>query len=129
MEDVVRRGQESRLLNRGQRCRAVAVEIQVEMANRLNVIFRSSTGARFERIHSDIDVARILVVLVMQPVLEGGLRNTRGSCDPLYGLAALAISHQDGQPVRGMKARAEIFTSADFLAEWFFVAHACTSGF
>ncbi len=94
-----------RLLEGREGFRSFVVKVKIEVLNRLDVILRSGVGFGFERVHSDIDVGAIPVILVSQPLLKLGSRDPYRRTDALKRFSALTVSNQNHQPVLVLMAR------------------------
>src|SRR5262249_51532655 len=61
-----------------------------------------------QRVHADIDVAVLLSILEMHPVLKSSSHDSFGGADPLNRFAAPGIPYQHGDTVRGFKVGADV---------------------
>src|SRR5437764_13786784 len=71
VDGVVRRRDEIRFSNTCEGSGSVVIEIQVKMTDRVDILFSSSPGTRFQGVHSHVDVVLLFVILVTEPLLEG----------------------------------------------------------
>ena len=122
-QNVARGRHKIGLLNGREGFRSLVVKVEIEMLNRLYIVLRSRVGFGFERVHSDVDIGAVSVILVSQPVLKLGGRDPYRRADALERFSALAISHQNRQAVGGIKIRANIFWRGDVLLIRVFGSH------
>src|SRR5579859_1316484 len=96
------------------------IDIHIEMANGLDVFLCSGASFGFERVHTDVDVARFFFILEVHPFLKSRLHDSCRGRDALNRFASAAIAYQDSKAVRWMKRRSDVFGSGDALFVFFF---------
>jgi hypothetical protein len=77
------------------------VEVQVDVTDFLNVVFRPVTGTVFQGIHADENVGAC-TILVGEPSLKLRAGNCFGGCDALQGLTAHTVAQQNRYVIRGL---------------------------
>src|SRR5258708_19780981 len=73
------------------------------MTDGLNVPLSSRACLGFQSVHSDVYVACLFFILVLEPFLSGSSRDPFSSRDTLDRFARTAVADQDGNPIRRMK--------------------------
>src|SRR5216684_1161383 len=63
------------------------IDIHIEMANGLDVFLCSGASFGFERVHTDVDVARFFFILEVHPFLESQLHDSCRGRDTLSAAA------------------------------------------
>jgi hypothetical protein len=71
IDGVVPRRYEIRLLNLGQCCRTVVVDVHIKVANGFDVFLRACAGFGLPCVHADVYIEGLFFILVAQPILEG----------------------------------------------------------
>jgi hypothetical protein len=89
MEDAAWGRRETRML---EGFGTLAVQIHIEMLNRLDVLFGSRVHFRFQWIQAEVDVTAIELILVLQPVLEMRACDPYGCADALESLSSPSVS-------------------------------------
>ena len=84
------------------------IDIHIEMANGLDVFLCSGASFGFERVHTDVDVARFFFILEVHPFLKSRLHDSCRGRDTLNGFAPVAIAHQDCEPVGRVKVGTDV---------------------
>jgi hypothetical protein len=104
------------------------IDIQIEMADGMDVFLCSGARFGFQGVHPDVDVARFFFIFELQPLLKGRFHDLGRGRDALNRFASAAISYQDSEPVRRIKGRSDVFGSGDaFFVLFFFSRHAGVS--
>jgi hypothetical protein len=106
---VIRRRHQVGLPNLRQGRRAIVIDVQVKMTDGLNVPLSSRACLGFQSVHSDVDVACLFFILVLEPFLSGSSRDPFSSRDTLDRFARTAVADQDGNPIRRMKVCTDVF--------------------
>jgi hypothetical protein len=79
----------------------IIVEVQVDVSDFLDVVFRSITGAVFQGIHANENVGTC-TILICEPALKLWTGNCFGGGDALQRLAARAVAQQNRHVIRGL---------------------------
>src|SRR5438876_911463 len=90
------------------------VKVQVEVAYHGNVLLRSSTRLRLERVHADIDIPAV-GVFEFEPRLESRPGQLLGRNEALNDLVFLAALDHNRQPVAGLEVVLYVFPRGDGL--------------
>jgi len=85
------------------------VEVGVEMAYGKNVVLRAPERGRLEFVHADVDVGTTSLALVAHPVLKPSVGYLCSRANTLRRFTALGIAHQDGDAIRSLEVRANVF--------------------
>jgi len=85
------------------------VELRVEMAYGKNVVLRAPERGRLEFVHADVDVGTTSLALVAHPVLKPSVGYLCSRANTLRRFTALGIAHQDGDTIRSLEVRANVF--------------------
>src|SRR5207237_7440125 len=92
------------------------IEIQVEMTDRMDILFSSSPRTRFQGVHSHVDVVPLFVILVTEPLLEGTFRDPCRRDDALNGVGPIA--QQDRKPVRRAKVLLDVLGRRNYIVDF-----------
>ena len=79
------------------------------MANGLDVLFGPTVRLWFQRVHADVDIARLFLILVLQPFLKGRARHAVRTGNALENFTGRSAADQNGEPIRGVKVHADVF--------------------
>jgi len=82
--------------------RAIVIDVQVKMADGLNILLSSRACLGFQGVHSDVDVACLFFILVLEPFLSGRSRDPLSCRDTLDRFARTARWRtRTGNPISG----------------------------
>jgi hypothetical protein len=81
---------------------SAVIEVQVDMLYGFDVLLGSGRGVRAERVHADINV-RPVGILVAQPSLELRTGRLFGAGDALDGLSKVSIEDQECDSVASLE--------------------------
>src|SRR5579883_311652 len=118
VDGVVGSRHKIRLPNSCESRRTVVIDVEIKMADGLDVLLGARARFRLQGVHSDVDVVGFLFILVMEPVLRGSARNSFHGCDALDRLTAIAIADQNGNTVGRVEVSADVLYGGDFFGSF-----------